>query len=177
MQVWHPIILCDIERLEKVQQRATKIPTKLSKISNDQRLAQLGKTSIKDRRVRGDLIQMFKIMKGLEVVKWEKGFKPSFDPPLFSVMIPVYYESSIYSFIVGFNCIENYLGSINERCNHSSLKFFNIINEIELTIGHLNFEKILSFVMNSKSFIIIIKNLLFLNFKISKIQNLIEKAI
>ena len=30
------------------------------------------KTSLKDRRVRGDLIQMFKIMKGLEVVKWEK---------------------------------------------------------------------------------------------------------
>ena len=90
------------------------------------------------------------------------------------------YDSSILwvlylYFIVSFNCIENYLGSINERCNHSSLKFFNIINEIELTIGHLNFENILSFVMNSKYFIIIIKNLL--NFKISKIQNLIEKTI
>ena len=48
MQVWHPIILCDIERLEKVQQRAIKIPTKLNKISNDQRLAQLSKTNIEE---------------------------------------------------------------------------------------------------------------------------------
>ena len=58
----------NIERLEKV---ATKTPIKLSKLSYDQRLAILGLTSLKDRRVRGDLIQMFKIMKGLEVVEWE----------------------------------------------------------------------------------------------------------
>ena len=43
-------------------------------MSYDQRLAQLGLTSLKDRRVRGELIQMFKIMKRLEVVEWEKDF-------------------------------------------------------------------------------------------------------
>ena len=72
VQVWNPRLIGDIERLEKVQRRATKIPTKLSKMSYDHRLGQLGLTSLKDRRVRGDLIQMFKIMKGMEVVKWEK---------------------------------------------------------------------------------------------------------
>ena len=41
-------------------------------MSYDQRLAQLGLTSLKDRKVRGYLIQMFKIMNGLDVVKWEK---------------------------------------------------------------------------------------------------------
>jgi hypothetical protein len=72
VQVWNPRLLGDIESLEKVQRRATKIPTKLSRLSYDQRLAELGLTSLKDRRVRGDLIQMFKIMKGLDVVEWEK---------------------------------------------------------------------------------------------------------
>ena len=35
-------------------------------------LAELDLTCLKDRRVRGDSIQIFKIMKGLEVVEWEK---------------------------------------------------------------------------------------------------------
>ena len=72
VQVRNPRLIGDIERLEKVQLRATKTPSKLSKLSYEPRLAELGLTSLKDRRVRGDLIQMFKIMKGLEVVEWEK---------------------------------------------------------------------------------------------------------
>ena len=72
VQVWNPRLLGDLKSLEKVQRRATKILTMFSKPSYDQRLAELGLTRLKDRRDRGDLIQMFKIMKGLEVVKWEK---------------------------------------------------------------------------------------------------------
>ena len=75
VQVWNPRLIGDKERLEKVQRRATKTPSKLSKLSYDQRLAKLGLTSLKYRRVRGDLIQMFKIMKGLEVVEWKKHLK------------------------------------------------------------------------------------------------------
>ena len=63
------------QRLEKEQRRATKNPTKLIKMSYDQSLAKLVLTSLKDRRLTGDLIQTFKIMKGLEVVKWEKDIK------------------------------------------------------------------------------------------------------
>ena len=37
--------------------------------------AVLGLTSLKDMRVRGEFIQMFKFMKGLEVVEWEKQLK------------------------------------------------------------------------------------------------------
>ena len=72
VQVSNPRLPGDIESLEKVQRKATKIQKKLSKLSCDQRIAELGKTSIKDRKVREDLKQMFKIMKGLEVVEWEK---------------------------------------------------------------------------------------------------------
>ena len=55
-----------------MQRRATKTPSELSKPSNFLRLAELVLTILKDMRVRGDLIQMFKIMKELEVVEWEK---------------------------------------------------------------------------------------------------------
>ena len=72
VQAWNPRLIGDIEILEKVQRRATKTPSKLSKLSYDQRLAKLGLISLKDRRVRGGLIQMFKIMKGLEAVELEK---------------------------------------------------------------------------------------------------------
>ena len=41
-------------------------------MSYDQSLAELGLISLIERRVRGDLIQMFKIMKGLEFVEWGK---------------------------------------------------------------------------------------------------------
>ena len=44
--------------IAQLKLRATKIPKKLSKMSYDQRPAQLGLTSFKDRRVRGNLMQI-----------------------------------------------------------------------------------------------------------------------
>ena len=38
VQVWNPRLKGDLEELEQVQRRATKIPTKLSNMSYDQRL-------------------------------------------------------------------------------------------------------------------------------------------
>ena len=69
VKVWNSRLIGEIDSLEKVQPRATKIPTNLSKLSYDQRLAELGLRSLKDKRVRGDLIRMFKIMKVLECEK------------------------------------------------------------------------------------------------------------
>ena len=57
--MWNPRLKGDIERLEKVQRRATKTPTELSELSYDRRLAELGLTSLKHSRVNNDLIQMF----------------------------------------------------------------------------------------------------------------------
>ena len=63
VKVWNPRLIGDIKRLEKVHRRATKTPTKLSKMSHDQRKAIPDLTNLKDRKVREDLIQTFKIMK------------------------------------------------------------------------------------------------------------------
>ena len=54
VQVWNPRLIDNIERIEKVQRIATKTPTELSELNYYQRLAVLGQTSFKDRRVRGD---------------------------------------------------------------------------------------------------------------------------
>ena len=59
VQVWNPRLFGDTERFEKIHRRATEITSKLNKISYDLRIAELGLTSLKYRRVRGDLIQMF----------------------------------------------------------------------------------------------------------------------
>ena len=47
--------------LEKVQKRATKMISELRHLSYDQRLRKLGLIGLEKRRIRGDLIQAFKI--------------------------------------------------------------------------------------------------------------------
>ena len=66
--VWNPYLEGDINTLERVQNRATKICMK--GINKEKRLKILCLTSLKERRVRGDLIQMYKIVKEIEKVDW-----------------------------------------------------------------------------------------------------------
>ena len=66
------LIIGDIEIIERVQRRATKIPKSLWTMSYSERLEILGFTTLEERRTRGDLIQMYKIVKGLDVVEWEE---------------------------------------------------------------------------------------------------------
>ena len=63
--------------LEKVQRRATKMISKLKDLSYEQRLSKLGLVSLEKRRVRGDLIQVFKIIKGIDKVSLNKIFTMS----------------------------------------------------------------------------------------------------
>ena len=51
------------------------IPTELSKLSYDQRLAELGLTNLKDRKVRKYLIQMYKNQEGIRSFRMGKTFK------------------------------------------------------------------------------------------------------
>ena len=62
VQAWSPHLQKDIQVLEKVQRAATKIVPRLKKYSYDDRLSQLGLTTLETRRRRGDLIEAFKIM-------------------------------------------------------------------------------------------------------------------
>ena len=59
----------DIDSLEKVQRRAPKLVTSLAKLTYDQRLRHLRLHSLYCWRQRGDLIETFKILNGLENVE------------------------------------------------------------------------------------------------------------
>ena len=59
--VWTPFNLGDKELLEKVQRRAVMMVTNLVG-SYEERLSLLGLRTLEDRRVRGDMIETFKIL-------------------------------------------------------------------------------------------------------------------
>ena len=70
VSAWNPCLKRDIETLERVQRRATKKAPGLRGYEYEERLRILGLTTLEERRIRGDLIQQFKIVNGIEKVKW-----------------------------------------------------------------------------------------------------------
>ena len=68
--VWSPFNKADIATLERIQRRATKTPHHMKSLDYASRCDKWKLTSLTERRARGDLITMFKIQKGLEVVNW-----------------------------------------------------------------------------------------------------------
>ena len=56
----------DIDMLERVQRRATKMIQKLRNISYEMRLKECVLTTLETRRLRGDQIEVFKILNGYE---------------------------------------------------------------------------------------------------------------
>ena len=62
VQVWNPYLAKDIDVLEKVQRRATKLLHGFSHLSYEDRLERLDLYSLFCRRQRGDLIEVFKIL-------------------------------------------------------------------------------------------------------------------
>jgi len=63
--VWYPKRKTDVDKLERVQKRATKLIPELSKRSYSDRLKALHLPTLKYRRFRGDMIEVFKIIKGM----------------------------------------------------------------------------------------------------------------
>jgi len=62
------IVSSVIKCLEKVQRSATKMVHRLRHLSYERRLRHLELTTLKERRIRGDLIETFKLMTGKENV-------------------------------------------------------------------------------------------------------------
>ena len=63
-QALHPYLAKDTECLEKVQRRATKLVQCLEHLPYEQRLKELGLYSLYDRRVRADMLTVYKIIHG-----------------------------------------------------------------------------------------------------------------
>ena len=66
--VWDPILKGDIIEIEKVQHRATKLVPNLSNKPYPDRLKELGLKTLAFRRKRTDIIQVFRILKGIDKV-------------------------------------------------------------------------------------------------------------
>ena len=66
IQAWNPHLRKDVDMLEKIQRRATKLIPELRDLTYEERLKECGLTTLETRRVRGDQIEVFKILNGYE---------------------------------------------------------------------------------------------------------------
>ena len=75
IQAWRPYRKKDTDKLERIQRRATKLIPELRDISYESRLLQCGLTTLETRTLRGDQIEIFKIVNGYEDVDRYMFFK------------------------------------------------------------------------------------------------------
>jgi len=80
VQAWAPWLRKDIDCLERIQRRATKLVSGFKSLSYEQRLDRLHLTTLEARRHRGDLIQAFRILMGKDQVEWQQFFQLNSNP-------------------------------------------------------------------------------------------------
>ncbi len=80
VQFWSPCYLKDKNKLESVQRRATKLIPGFRSLSYEERLKRLDMFPLKDRRIRGDLIETFKILNNIDHINQENFFELSTQP-------------------------------------------------------------------------------------------------
>ena len=68
LQVWCPNKITDIKLSEGIQQQFTKCIPELNKLPYEMRLKNLNLTTIETRRIRGDLIELYRIMNSIEAI-------------------------------------------------------------------------------------------------------------
>jgi len=72
--VWHPHFSKDKSLLEKVQHRFTRLFPHLRGLPYEERLHQLGLWSFEERWNRADLLEIFKMVKGITATPWSVFF-------------------------------------------------------------------------------------------------------
>lgn len=75
IQFWSPCFQKDEKKLESVQRRATKLVPGFHSLPYEERLKRLNMFSLKDRRIRGDLIETFKILNNIDKINYENLFE------------------------------------------------------------------------------------------------------
>ena len=69
LTVVHDTASADTDMLEKIQRRATKLIPGLRDLRYEERLKECGLTTLETRRLRGDQIEVFKILNGYENIE------------------------------------------------------------------------------------------------------------
>ena len=72
---WAPWTQADIQCLESVQQRAVRAISGLRATTYEEKLRELGIPSLQERRIEIDMVQTFKIVKGIDKVECELWFE------------------------------------------------------------------------------------------------------
>ena len=67
-QAWQPYLQKDVDNIDKVQRRMTRVIPELSQLNYEERLCRTNLLSLGMRRLRADLIEVFKIVKGIDNV-------------------------------------------------------------------------------------------------------------
>ena len=75
IQAWNPYLRKDVDMLEKIQRRATKLIPGLRDLTYEERLNECGLTTLETRRLRGDQIEVFKILNGYENIDYNIFFE------------------------------------------------------------------------------------------------------
>ena len=74
VQSWRPFLRKDIDKIEKVQRRATKMIFECRNLPYEDRLRLAGLTTLEQRRDRGDMLEVFKMVKGFNKINSSKMF-------------------------------------------------------------------------------------------------------
>ena len=71
---WSPWFENDIKLLEGVQERTLRMLSNVKGKNYEERLIETGLTTLRERRLRGDMIETFKTLKGFNKVEKERWF-------------------------------------------------------------------------------------------------------
>ena len=75
VSAWSPHYVKVRDRLERVQHRFTRMVPGLKGLEYGERLVRLNLMTLEERRNRSDLVELFKISKGLSAIPWNSFFR------------------------------------------------------------------------------------------------------